>query len=606
MDSDLVQVMKDVARGRLSEQVKKTPYGKVYEELTVCGGALLKGDRVVIPPKLIQQVIELAHESHGLGQTKTIRHLRERVWFPNLSKKVKQHVEECVPCAVSVPRNDPAPIKNRPLPEGPWREVAVDYKGPIGGQSGFYYHVVIDLYSRYPEVVIVKDTSFDTLKPKLEEIWARFGIPGKIIHDGGPPYNSRDWRHYAKEIGTNLELCTPEHPQSNGTAEKMMANLVKITHAAIAEGKEPASALQSFLLSYRSTPHPSTGKSPSQLLMGKELNTKVPNVDSLRAGAGPNTVEGDKQVRDVDAKKKQKHKEYADRRRRARDSSVKAGDRVVVKQEKTTLRPPWDPQPYQVQQVHGTKVYLSRNGRQKIRNIEKCKVLKQPVVSSKPVAAVHSVDESEDDWDLDNRRRQDVGLAGVQAPVGVAQTDNMMLPGGEQQRLAGPQEDEDDDDWDLGYGRRQDVGLAAVQDPVTVTWPDDVEDVGLAGVQQPVGVAQAEKDVNPDNVEDVGLAAVQEPVAVAQAEEDVIPEVVQVFGFAIPEGMQVEPRRPQRVRRTPKKYANYDTTGGDTDESPVHEKKLSPRDRKRRRAVARHRAKGGPPILQEEEEGERT
>jgi len=225
LDRDLSQLMEDVARGRLSEKGKKTPYGKVFDELTVCEGALLKGDRVVVPPRLTQRVIELAHESPGLGETKTIRYLRERVWFPNLSKRVKQHVGECFPCAVSVPRNDPAPIKNRPLPEGPWREVAVDYKGPIGGKSGFYYHVVIDMYSRYPEVVIVGDTKFDTLRPKLEEIWAQFGIPGKIIHDGGPPYNSDDWSQYAKEFGCKLELCTPEHPQSNGTAEKMMASL---------------------------------------------------------------------------------------------------------------------------------------------------------------------------------------------------------------------------------------------------------------------------------------------------------------------------------------------------------------------------------------------
>ena len=40
-DGDLSQVVKDVVRGRLSEQVKKTPYGKIYEELTVCGGALI-------------------------------------------------------------------------------------------------------------------------------------------------------------------------------------------------------------------------------------------------------------------------------------------------------------------------------------------------------------------------------------------------------------------------------------------------------------------------------------------------------------------------------------------------------------------------------------
>ena len=62
LDRKLSQLMEDVAKGRLSEKVKKTPYGKVFDELTVCEGSLLKGDRVVVPPRLTQRVIELAHE----------------------------------------------------------------------------------------------------------------------------------------------------------------------------------------------------------------------------------------------------------------------------------------------------------------------------------------------------------------------------------------------------------------------------------------------------------------------------------------------------------------------------------------------------------------
>ena len=71
--------------------------------------------------------------------------------------------------------------------EDPWRKISVDFKGPIGGKAGFYYHVVIDNYSCYPEVSIVPDTKFSTPKPVLEEIWSRWGHPNKVIHDGGPP-----------------------------------------------------------------------------------------------------------------------------------------------------------------------------------------------------------------------------------------------------------------------------------------------------------------------------------------------------------------------------------------------------------------------------------
>ena len=89
--------------------------------------------------------------------------------------------------------------------------------------------MVMDLYSCYPEVVIVEDTKFDALKPKLEEIWSMFGIPEMIIHDRGPPCNLNEWRKYLKEMGFRSELCAPEYPQSKGLAEKMMASLAKVT-----------------------------------------------------------------------------------------------------------------------------------------------------------------------------------------------------------------------------------------------------------------------------------------------------------------------------------------------------------------------------------------
>ena len=47
-------------------------------------------------------------------------------------------------------------------------------------------------------------------------------------------------------------------------------------HAAVAMGKDPQTEVQRRLLNYRNTPHPSTGKSPSELIMNRRLKTKVP------------------------------------------------------------------------------------------------------------------------------------------------------------------------------------------------------------------------------------------------------------------------------------------------------------------------------------------
>ena len=64
-------------------------------------------------------------------------------------------------------------------------------------------------------------------------------IPEIVFHDGGPPYSSSEWREYAKKTGFQSQLCMPYHPQANGMAEKFMASIVKMTHAAIAEKKDP-------------------------------------------------------------------------------------------------------------------------------------------------------------------------------------------------------------------------------------------------------------------------------------------------------------------------------------------------------------------------------
>ena len=39
-------------------------------------------------------------------------------------------------------------------------------------------------------------------------------------------------------MGCKMEICTPDYLQSNGMAKRMMKNLVKIMHAAIAEGRK--------------------------------------------------------------------------------------------------------------------------------------------------------------------------------------------------------------------------------------------------------------------------------------------------------------------------------------------------------------------------------
>ena len=75
-----------------------------------------------------------------------------------------------------------------PLPSGPWKEVSIDFAGTY--PSGEYIMVVIDEYTRFPEVEILTSTTAKSVIPKLDAIFFRQGIPDVLKSDNGPPFTS--------------------------------------------------------------------------------------------------------------------------------------------------------------------------------------------------------------------------------------------------------------------------------------------------------------------------------------------------------------------------------------------------------------------------------
>lgn len=77
---------------------------------------------------------------------------------------------------------------------------------------------------------------------------------------------------------------------------------------------------------YRSTPHTITGVSPAELIFGRKVRTKLPELDKSKF------VE--EEVRKQDAWKKYKGKEYYNKIHQAKESKIKQGDRVLVKEQR--------------------------------------------------------------------------------------------------------------------------------------------------------------------------------------------------------------------------------------------------------------------------------
>ena len=363
-DTTLQALWEDIKKGKLRKEIRLVKYKECFAELSTGAGVIMRGEKLVLPASLIPQVLEAAHDGHP-GYSSMLRELRLCYWWPGLTADVTEYTATCnIGCAASVSKNSPPPMVVRETPEEVWQHLAADFKGPIiGNGKSYYFHVVIDLLSRWPEVAVVTSTAFDKLQPSLEKLWSSHGRPDSITHDNGPPYDSRDWRKYAKQVGFIRKPCSPEHPEANGVAERFMGVIVKTVHAAMAEKKDPKVAIERRLARYRNTPHPSTGKKPSELMFNRTVRTRLPTVRD------PVSTQAVKEAREKDQQERLKRKEVTDKRKTAQERMVKVGDKVLVAQRKTTTKPPFDPNPYTITEVKGTQVTVERQGKMKKRNL---------------------------------------------------------------------------------------------------------------------------------------------------------------------------------------------------------------------------------------------
>ena len=198
--------------------------------------------------------------------------------------------------------------------------------GPL--PSSEYLLVVVDRYSRFPEVEIVKSTKATTVIPKLDKIFATHGIPTTVKSDNGPPFNGEEYSRYLKALGIKPEFSTPLWPQGNAEVERFMQPLGKTLKAAKIEGRPWQQELNRFLLQYRTTPHSTTGVPPAELLFNRTVKGKLPVLQKR------NIINRHRQARQNEESKKEYNKKYADNKRNVKKSDIKVGDRVLVKQQK--------------------------------------------------------------------------------------------------------------------------------------------------------------------------------------------------------------------------------------------------------------------------------
>lgn len=182
--------------------------------------------RPYIPVSLRKKFFTHVHGLSHPGGKATLQLLKQKFIWPNIRRDALQWTRFCIPCQRSkVQRHQ----KNLPIKipvNQRFEHVHLDIIVMPEIRGYKYCLTMIDRFSRWPEIVPLKEMTADTITTVFYTNWiARFGTPRTITTDQGSQFESALFKALTELLGAKHIHTTPYHPASNGMVERWHRSL---------------------------------------------------------------------------------------------------------------------------------------------------------------------------------------------------------------------------------------------------------------------------------------------------------------------------------------------------------------------------------------------
>ncbi|GJW18646.1 putative reverse transcriptase domain-containing protein [Tanacetum coccineum] len=289
----------------------------------------------------------IMHESHKSkysihpGSDKMYQDLKKLYWWPNMKAEIATYVSKCMTCAkVKAEYQKPSGLLVQPkIPEWKWENITMDFvtKLPKTASGQDMIWVIVDRLTKSAHFLPAKENdSMEKLtRQYLKEVVSRHGVPVSIISDRDGRFVSQFWQSLQEAFGTQLDMCTAYHPETNGQSERTIQTLEDMLRACVIDfGKGWDRHLPLIEFSYNNSYHTSIKAAPFEALYGQKCRSPI-----CWAEVGDAQLTGPEIVRETTEKiiqikhhlqaSRDRQKSYADKIRRPLEFQV--GDKVMLK-----------------------------------------------------------------------------------------------------------------------------------------------------------------------------------------------------------------------------------------------------------------------------------
>ncbi|GJV00606.1 putative reverse transcriptase domain-containing protein [Tanacetum coccineum] len=227
--------------------------------------------------------------------------LKPLYWWPNMKVDIATYVSKCLTCAkVKVEHQKSSGLLQQPeIPVWKWERITMDF---VSG---------------------------------LPRTPSGHGVPVLIILDRDSHFTSNLWRSLQEALGTNLDMSTAYHPQTDGQSERFIQTLEDMLRACVIDfGSSWDRHLPLIEFSYNNNYHASIKAAPYEALYRRKCRSPV-----CWSEVGDNQLTGPELIRDTTEKivhiknrllaARSRQKSYADKRHKPLEFEV--SDMVLLK-----------------------------------------------------------------------------------------------------------------------------------------------------------------------------------------------------------------------------------------------------------------------------------
>lgn len=316
--------------------------------------------------------VDLIREAHNpvvsghLGRDKTLDRLQRDYYWPNMSDQVARFVRSCPACQINKPSSQLPIGLLMPLqiPSQRWESVSLDLVTDLPRtKRGFDTIVVfVDRLTKMIHIAPTKKTVDGPGVAKLffDHVFRYHGMPRSLVSDRDPRFTGKFWRALFNLTGTDLQMSSGNHPETDGQTERANRTIEEAMRAYVNKNmKDWDEHLVGVEVAYNSSKQASTGVSPFKLNYGHHPNMPLSLLNPLGAQERPLVEEVhvfvSRMQKDLAtaitsiSAAQQSMSDVANRRRK--DYVFKEGDLVWLKVEKHHKFKPGRSGPFVVQKV---------------------------------------------------------------------------------------------------------------------------------------------------------------------------------------------------------------------------------------------------------------